>query len=51
MECPADVLSELSEGDVSTKEQGKEPLKPHAGAGPVCSVEICDLICAVLDKF
>ena len=51
MECPADVLSELSEGDVITKEQGKEALKPHAGARPVRSVETCDLICTVLDKF
>ena len=51
MECPVDVLSELSEGDVIGEEEGKVALKPHAGAGPVGSVETCDLIHTVVDNF
>ena len=51
MECPVDVLSELSEGDVIGEEEGKVALKPHAGAGPVGSVETCDLIRTVVNNF
>ena len=51
MKCPVYVSSELSEGDVIGEEEGKVALKLHTGAGPVGSVETCDLIRTVVNNF